>query len=187
MKKAFTLIEMVVSISVIAMISSMFIANYRSANKRTDLILAAQNLVASLHAAQNNALGLAEYNGAVPAGGWGISLATSSNSYTMFADLEAPGVLGNLAYDPVAEGNVNYGARVTLLPAGVTISNFETATASSTSAANVTFLPPDPQTNIYNAAGGGTSTSLQITLKESPNNTVKTIRVNFLGLVEVID
>jgi prepilin-type N-terminal cleavage/methylation domain-containing protein len=187
MKNGFTLLEMIISISVIALLSVLFITNYHSANKRTDLILAAQNLVADLHAAQNNALGLAEYNGAVPAGGWGISLATSSRSYVLFADLEAPGVSGNLSYDPAAEGNVNYGARVTTLPANISISNLATAAVSSTPAVNATFLPPDPQTNIYNVTSGATSTSLEVTLKESLNNTVKTVRVNWLGLIEVID
>ncbi|NCN22400.1 hypothetical protein GW934_02795, partial [Candidatus Falkowbacteria bacterium] len=39
---AFTLIEMVVSLGVIMIISVIFIANYRNANKRTDLIMTAQ-------------------------------------------------------------------------------------------------------------------------------------------------
>jgi len=178
---------MVVSISIITMISTLFIANYRSSNKRTDLILAAQSLVADLHAAQNNALGLNKYNGSVPAGGWGISLQTGASSYVLFADLESPGVSGNLEYDSSTEGNINYGARVTDFPRGISISNIATSLASSTSAADVTFLPPDPKTNIYDLNSGATSTAIEITMQETINNTTKTIRVNFLGLAEVID
>jgi len=183
----FTLIEMVVSISIIAIISTLFVANYRSSNKRTDLILAAQSLVADFHAAQNNALGLNKYNGSVPPGGWGLSLTTGAASYVLFADLEAPGVSGNLEYDATTEGNINYGARVTEFPRGIIISNIKTSLASSTAAADVTFLPPDPKTNIYDVNSGATSTAIEITMQETINNTTKTIRVNFLGLAEVID
>jgi len=180
MKRGFTLIEMMVSLAVIAMVSVLFIANFHSANKRTDLILAAQSLVSDLHAAQNDSLGLTKYNGAVPSGGWGVSFAANANSYTLFADVD-----NNLQYSSSTEGNINYGARVTTLPPNISISQLQTSLASSTPAVNVTFLPPDPQTNIYDVNSGATSTLLTITLKESINNTTKTVQVNFLGLVEV--
>jgi type II secretory pathway pseudopilin PulG len=179
-----TLIEMVVSISIIVLIASLFIANYRTANKRTDIIMAAQTLVADLHLAQNNSLGLVKYDGEVPAGGWGVHFDQTRDTYTMFADLNAPGTGGYMSYDD-GEGDVNYGARLTQLPAGIEITRLETPGPESNVQANVTFLPPDPSTNIYN--GTATSTRLLIELTEGRNNTVKTIRVNFLGLIEVID
>lgn len=186
----FTLLEMLVSIAIISLLTVIFVTNYHSSNQRTDLIVTAQNMVADFHLAENNALGLVKYGTSpsweVPAGGWGISLATSSNSYVLFADLEAPGISGNLEYVPDVEGNVSYGARVTTLPVGIIIASLKTADGLSTAAANVTFLPPDPRTNIK-VSNGATSTSLEIQLKETANNTVKTVRVNFLGLVEVID
>jgi prepilin-type N-terminal cleavage/methylation domain-containing protein len=183
--KGFTLIEMLVSISMIVVIATLFIANYRSANKRTDLIMAAQTLVADLHLAQNNSLGLVKYNGEVPFGGWGVNFVSSTTSYTLFADLNAPDdPSGYMKYDE-GEGEVNYGARVRTLPANIIISNIKTISVPSEAYANVTFLPPNPQTNIYN--GTATSSSLEIELKESRNNTVKTVVVNFLGLIEVRD
>lgn len=183
--KGFTLIEMLVSISMIVVIATLFIANYRSANKRTDLIMAAQTLAADLHLAQNNSLGLVKYNGEVPAGGWGINFIDATNSYTMFADLNAPDdPSGYMDYD-AGEGEINYGARVTVLPPNIEISNIKTVAVPSEAYANVTFLPPDPQTNIYN--GTATSSSLEIELRETRNNTIKTIVVNFLGLIEVKD
>lgn len=195
MKKGFTLIEMVISTSIVMIIAVLFIANYHSTNKRTDLIMTAQNLVADLHAAQNNALGLVKYgatSGAtVPAGGWGISFDTSLSRYTLFADLEAPLTAGYREYDPEMEGNVNYGARVTQLPAQIQILELKTTSATGVEhldpRVNVTFLPPDPSTNIYRVNAAGTSTVLEIKLKETQNNSTKTVRVNFLGLVEVSD
>jgi prepilin-type N-terminal cleavage/methylation domain-containing protein len=201
MKRGFTLIEMVVSISIVTIIAVLFIANYHSSNKRTDLIMAAQNLVADLHAAQNNALGLVKYGATpalaeVPAGGWGISFDTSLNSYTLFADLDIPSTPsspspGYREYDPETEGNINYGARVTQLPPQIEIMELKTTDADEDThlddQVNVTFLPPDPSTNIYRVNAVATSTVLEIKFREKQNNTTKTVRINFLGLAEVSD
>jgi len=190
----FTLIEMVVSLSVVMVVTVMFIANFHTANKRTDLIMTAQNLAADLHLAQNHTLGLVKYHnsseGTVPAGGWGINFDATNNEYTLFADLDATSTVpgsGYMEYDPFLEGNVNCGARVTQMPPGIEISELKTDSALLNSRVNVTFLPPDPRTNIYRVAAVATSTTLDIKLKETQNNTTKTVRVNFLGLVEVID
>jgi len=190
----FTLIEMVVSLSVVMVVTVMFIANFHTANKRTDLIMTAQNLAADLHLAQNHTLGLVKYHnsseGTVPAGGWGINFDATNNEYTLFADLDAASTVpgsGYMEYDSALEGNVNYGARVTQMPPGIEISELKTDAALLNSRVNVTFLPPDPRTNIYRVAAAATSTTLDIKLKETQNNTTKTVRVNFLGLVEVID
>jgi type II secretory pathway pseudopilin PulG len=185
--KAFTLIELMVSIGIIIALTIVFMTNYHFVNSRTDVIMVAQKLVADIHSTQNDALGLAKYNGYLPAGGWGLSFSTAKNSYTLFADLNAPGNSGYMQYDPSpsGEGVVKYGARVTTLPPGITISNLKTDQNSSTTAVNLTFLPPDPQTNIYDVGSAATSTTLLITLKEAQNGSTKIIRVNFLGLAEV--
>jgi len=179
-----TLVEMIVSISMIVIIAALFIANYQSINKRSDLIMTAQNLVADLHYAQNNTLGLSKYNGVVPSGGWGVHFDTASSSnYVIFADLNGPGEIGYMSYDD-GEGYINYGARLIELPPNIYISSI-TIGAGTTTMSNVTFLPPDPKTNIYD--GSATSTLLKIELTENKNNSTKTIQVNFLGLIEVID
>jgi len=186
-KAGFTLAEMLVSVFIIVTIASLFIANYNSVNKRTDLIMSAQKLVADIHYAQNNTLGLVEYNGSVPNGGWGLNLEKGTSTYVIFADLNAPGELGYMEYDNNDEGQIGYGARVTDLGENVEISSLVTGVMGETEnpQVNVTFLPPDPQTNIYN--GNETSTVLTIVLREKRNSTTKTIRVNFLGLAEVLD
>lgn len=186
-RNAFTLLEMVVSISMIAMVTVLFIANYKTANKRTDLIMTAQSLVADMHLAQNNALGLVKYNEAVPAGGWGIAFDVSKNYYTLFADLEAPGELGYMNINEATEGVTEYGGRTTFLPAGITISRLTLSGGVENNAVNVTFLPPDPRTNIYSISSGATTSAVMVELKEGRNNSVKTVRINFLGLAEVLD
>ncbi|MFA6995616.1 MAG: hypothetical protein WC249_04430 [Patescibacteria group bacterium] len=192
-KKGFTIIELVVSTTIVVMLTALFIANYHSNNKRTDLIMASQNLVADLHLAQSNTLGLVKYGGSggvVPTEGWAINFDKTNNYYTLFANLSSPGT-----YDPETEGIVNYGARVMTLPPGIIISDLtilrtlpDLSTAEvSIDKANVTFLPPDPRTSIYDGDTGEQSGSLMIQLKEISNNSIKTVRVNFLGLAEVIN
>lgn len=187
LKEGFSLIELIVSLSIIVMITVLFMANYKTANKRTDLVMTAQKLVADIHLAQNNALGLVKYNGAVPGGGWGLSFDKASSTYTLFADLNEPGTDGYLSYDVDSEGNINSGARETKLSTGVVISSLKVGVErTSVDNVNLTFLPPDPITNIY-YNGGATSTVLEIQLEEVNGTNIKTVRVNFLGLAEVID
>lgn len=196
-KSGFTLIEMITSISLVVMITAIFVANYRTGNKRTDLIMTAQKLVADIHAAQNNTLGLVKYGDEVPAGGWGLSFSVASPQYTLFADLDRPasnepGQIwpkdpGYMDYNPSTEGLVDLGARVVNLPQGIEISSIMINDTSQTGypSANVSFLPPDPKTNIY--YGFSTSSVLRINLREKSTGKIKTVRVNFLGLVEVIN
>lgn len=185
-KKAFTLIEMVVSIAIITIVTTLFIANYRSTNTRTDLVMTAQNLVADLHLAQNNTLGLVKYNGEVPAGGWGIAFDKAKNYYVLFADLDAPDTTGYLNMDAATEARTEYGGRLTYFSPDITITKLTTTGEVENNEVNVDFLPPDPKTNIYRVGAGATSSALEIELTERQNNSIKTVRVNFLGLVEVI-
>lgn len=184
-KPGYTFLEMIVSISIVVMITALFIANYNAANKRTDLVMLGQKLVADFHQAQNNSMGLVSYHGDVPAGGWGIHFDTTQpDRYVVFADLNGPGEAGYMVYDASQEGVQDYGARTTIFSPNLKLDSLVMG-ASNISNVNVTFLPPDPQTNIY--SGMATGTSLQIKLKDERNNTFRTIQVNFLGLVEVID
>jgi len=145
----------------------------------------AQSLVADLHLAQNNSLGLAKYNNSLPGGGWGISFDVNQSFYTIFADLNDPGTFGYMVYNS-GEGDITYGARVIDLPPNTEITSLAVGSPLvEYDQINVTFLPPDPQTNIYN--GTATSTNLEITLKDNDTQATKTIRVNFLGLIEVVD
>lgn len=200
-KNAFTLIEMLTSIGIIVMITAIFMANYKTGNKRTDITMTAQKLVADLHAVQNNTLGLVKYGDAswseFPAGGWGINFDINNSDgkkkYTVFADLNSPAYTetgqetgdepGYMGFG-MGEGEASFGAKIIDLPAGIVIDSLET-NYGVTSLANVTFLPPDPKTNIFDGVNRGNY--LKIVLKDSSLGITKTVRVNFLGLVEVLD
>jgi prepilin-type N-terminal cleavage/methylation domain-containing protein len=196
-KRGFTLLEMLTSVFIIVMMTAFFIANYRSNNKRSDLTMTAQKLVADIHAAQNNTLGLNKYGTVVPPGGWGVHFDLSGNpgQYILFADMNYPASSepgqersadsGFMRYDN-GEGDSGSGARVVTLPAGVFIDTITTGNGTTT-AGNVTFLPPDPKTNIFDEVTTATSTWMTISLRDKRENMIKTIKVNFLGLAEVIN
>lgn len=180
-KSGFTLIELIVSVAVIALVTGIFLANYNSTNRRTDLTMTAQELVADIRMAQNYSLGLARYglSGStnVPLGGWGVHFDLTNfgnNKYILFADDN-----GNKIFES-DEANATYGAKETVLPDNIII-----VYLSSGNKADITFLPPDPITNITGSASG--YEQVDIVLKDTTTNTTKTIRVNYLGLVEVID
>ena len=184
---------MVVSLGVIMIVSVIFIANYRSANRRTDLVMTAQSLVADIHAAQNNSLGLVKYGTEVPAGGWGVNFNKTTNTYTIFADLEAPLEAGNLVFDASDEGERDLGGRQVNFRGEIEIeelrifSGTNGSVENTSNEANVTFLPPDPKTNIYNQEVVATGTALTVKLKETNGEGSRTVKINFLGLIEMID
>jgi prepilin-type N-terminal cleavage/methylation domain-containing protein len=171
-----TLIELITSVALIGIISAIFIANYRTGIKRTDLVMTTQTAVADIRLAQANALGLIKYEDEVPAGGWGVFFSTAaSSSYVIFADKN-----NNGRFDS-GENTEASGGRTVSLPGNIRIDQ-----VSLGGQANIIFLPPDPTTNI-SIDGGATTTAVTILMKELNDGTIKTIRVNFLGLAEVID
>lgn len=180
-KNGFTLIELIVSITIIGMVTGLFLANYSSANRRTDLTMTAQKMVADIRLAQSYSLGLARYGSSgslnIPVGGWGVHFdlqSYGSNKYNIFADDDADTLYGG------GEADERFGAQVVNLPNNITIQSVSVGTK-----VDITFLPPDPITTINN--GTATSTSVDIVLKDARTNSIKTVRVNFLGLVEVIN
>ena len=189
-KQAFTLIEMIVSLGIIMIISVIFIANYNTSNKRTDLIMTAQSLVADIHAAQNNSLGLVRYGDEVPASGWGVNFNKTNNTYTIFADTDVPNSYGYRVYTS-SKGDTAFGARQVIISGGLEIEEIKIVLPDSSirdaDNLSITFLPPDPKTNIFDQANRAVGNSVTIKLKEVGTNSFKTIRVNFLGLVEIID
>jgi len=183
-KAAFSLVEMIVSMSIIVLLTALFLANYRASNKRTDLVMTAQVLVTDIRYAQANALGLVKYDGAMPSGGWGVhfsSLDANNSNYIIFADSN-----DNKEYDD-GEAAENLGGRIVSLPTNIIIKEILLGQNASISANNfdVTFLPPDPITRLYNGIEDGNVA--RIVLENIASGDEKTIYLNFLGLVEVED
>lgn len=168
----FTLIEVLISIGIIALLTGIFYANYRGAGIRTDLKGAAQKLANDIRLAQNFSLGTKEFNESTPSGGWGVyfDIVNYPDSYLIFADKNE-----NFEYDE--HNNEKY--RTINLPANISLISLEIE--DLVNPANIVFLPPDPQVYI----NAQRNQNIQITIREIINNTTKIIEVNFLGLIDV--
>ena len=182
-KAAFSLVEMIVSMSIITLLTALFLANYRASNKRTDLVMTAQVLVTDIRYAQANALGLVKYDGVMPSGGWGVhfsALDANHGNYIIFADSN-----DNKEYDE-GEAAENLGGRIVPLPTNIIIKEILFGNANTEiNSFDVTFLPPDPRTRLYN--GIEEANVARIVLENTASDEEKIIYLNFLGLVEVED
>ena len=180
-KLGFTVLEVLVSIGVIALLSGLFLANYRGGSRKLELSLNARKLASDIRLAQSRGLGISEYNGSIPAGGWGVSFDIGSNNkqYIIFADLN-----DNKQYDD-GEANQAYGGLTVDLPANISLNNllFNGNTASRL---DITFVPPDPITNIYNSTfSPATTTAGTIILHDDYGNVDSSVKINSFGLIEV--
>jgi len=179
----FTLIELMVSISISVLISTIFLVDYRSTSKQSELNMTAQKLVSDIRLAQNYSLGSTEYGENIPLGGWGVHFdrISSPGNYIIFADNN-----GNKHYDS-GESDSNKGGQVISLPAGVSINGINAVSPSEeVSAVNyidITFLPPDPTTNILDSSDNPYN-SVGIILLGEDDSSTRTIEVNFFGLIE---
>ncbi len=171
----FTMIELLVSIAIMTILIGVFLVNYRGADNRTELNLSAQRMVSFIRLAQNNTLGSAEYNGQIPEGGWGVhfDLASSTNDFYIYADLDEDMQMDSGEY------NTSYGARKITLPSGIYL-----ASTTMGDLVDITFLPPDPTTTIWD--GFSSSTYVRIQLEE-PEGSRKRVLVNMFGLIEALD
>jgi Tfp pilus assembly protein FimT len=177
------MIELVISLFIIMMMVALFLANYSAGNNSNNLSLGAQQLVSDIRLAQNKALGATPYNGSQSAGGWGMHIDKNSPNYILFADVNTP---ANMKYDssPIDEASLASGGQTFSLPSKIIVSNI-TANGSvpNPTSLDITFLPPDPSTRIYD--GTGTSSDIAtITLQNTVTSKTTTITVNVLGLIQ---
>lgn len=162
----FTLIEIIVSISIITLMTSLFLANYRDTNKRTELTYAAQNLASDIRLAQNYGLGLRDFKTLEATGGWGVNMSEGDSYYTVFADLND-------------DATFQEGERFLRVDfaRGITVSNIDIGNEL-----NITFKPPRPTVWI----NGNKNTKAEITLANTEGSESK-LQINFFGLIDVLN
>lgn len=178
----FTLVELLVSISIIGLISGLFFANYRSTARQNVLTGAVQQLSGTLRLVQSYASGARKNNGFVPRGGWGVYFSALSNSYNIFTDDNAD----NKYTTSPAELYQKVDLPANILISGIEVTKWNAMPVVGTSTVSVVFLPPDPKTYITtNLSTDNTENILKITLKDNINKTTKTVLINFFGLIDV--
>jgi len=169
---AFTLLEMILVLAVIAIISGVFWANYYSGDTRSRIINAQKGLVRDLRLAQTYSSSGKQYGDVLPLGGWGIAVNQASSSYIFFADVN-----GNSRYDS-GEASPAMGGRVITLPEGVSISALAPAPQ-----AFVLFGSTSSLLASISDSNTSTSSEFRLTFIESENDSTASVLVNEQGLV----
>jgi prepilin-type N-terminal cleavage/methylation domain-containing protein len=158
MNKGFTLIELLIVISIISIMSILVLPNLRTGGKQFSLVISAYKLAQDFRKAQEMAMSSAEFNGAIPSGGYGIDVVDGAGFYTLFADLD-----NDRYYDP----SERVGENISL--DGGTV--FQTS-------ATITFTPPDP--TIY-----GVPASIVLNNPLVSGLSAKTVKINKAGLISI--
>ena len=177
-KKGFTLVELLVSIFIIALLLALALINYRGAKQKLALERAASKLAQDIRRVQGMALGSEEVwvqGQQQPVNGYGIYFPAGGQGteYTLFADINNPDNPDNKnKYDEEDDTEIE----TISLEEGIKIKN------TSPSNLSVVFVPPDP--DVYIEPGNRTSAEIIICL-EKDKNQIKTIKVNRAGLIEV--
>jgi len=197
----FTIVELMVVIAIIVTISAIVLIDYRSGNDQLALQRSAHKLAQDLRIAQEMAMSSAEVNGVVPHG-IGILMAidgpssggppatagplpVSTSTYHIYADNN-----GDNKFNPSTDSIVR---EIDLSENRVFISEISvTGVTGTIHRAYVFFVPPDPDTRIFNRRAAMTAnntdpgTGIRITLAlESDPSITRVIVVNQAGLIYV--
>lgn len=182
-----TLIELMVSISIIGLLSGLFVTNYHSANKRSSLVLSAQKIASDIRVAQNNTLGLKSFD-TQPSPFWGVYFDKSLNYYYIFADLPVSNYYNKFYDSGELYRRIDFPKDISIK--SIDFYNQAGLVAGTFTRAVVAFEPPDPATWIRPSAAAASATKydyrkVEITLLDAVTNTTKKISVNFFGLIDV--
>lgn len=191
-RKGFTLIEMLVVMSIVALLSVLILAQYRYAQKQYALQQAAEKLASDIRRAQNMAISGAGITQNIY--GYGIYLKKDDSTYTLYADTEPTRTTknGNCFYDRTGPSKDDKEYDVTL-SSGINIEKVEPAYPVSTGpykdSLHICFVPPDPSTYINNDQLVSPPTSIiqtaTTTLTFSGTNLKKYIVVTNVGSIEI--
>jgi prepilin-type N-terminal cleavage/methylation domain-containing protein len=182
-KPAFSLIELLVSISIIVIITGLFFASYRTANKQAELSRSVSDLSSSYRKALNQTLGLSEYNGVVPNGGWGvhINLANDNTNYHVFADRDSNGQFDD------GEANKDFGGETVNTPRDIIINSIVVNGTTNVSYLDVIYIPPHPTVILDTSEVADEITEAEITMLSLETGVSKAVEVNFVGLIDMLD
>lgn len=161
MRRGFTIIELLVAISIFIIVTGLVVANFRRGARSDELKIAAAGLASILQRAQTMALTGETINGKVPSGGYGVYATLSEpNRYIMFADINDNKIYGA---DEALDGGIIF------LPPNIIINQLNPAPI------NIVFKPPKP---IIYINGESSENSAIITLKDLVSNQIKRVIVN---------
>ncbi len=165
--RAFTLVELLVVISLISLFSVLMMVNYRAGDAQLKLQRSSYKLAQDIGRAEEMAISAKSFQGTIP-GGYGIYFNLNSpGQYILFADLN-----GNKQYDA--------NEMVETLNFENTVSLQALTPIAADNSLAVIFSPPDPTISFFPDA-----VSVSVTIKTAGLTSQKIIQVNKVGLISV--
>jgi prepilin-type N-terminal cleavage/methylation domain-containing protein len=180
-QRGFTLFELMVTISLVVLLLTLSSVVYRNTNKRTELVLTAHQVAAMGRLAESYAASAKELNNVAGQNIWSLYFDSSNpvnaKKIIMFVDIN-----DNQLYDVGEE------SRVLDLPRQISIRAIYKGSANTLiNKATVLFSPPDPKTKLCDTSAGSCASTdvVRIVIQDDINNSVKEVKFNFFGLIEV--
>ncbi len=174
-RPGFTLIELMVTVSIIGIIVTASMAGYFNSEKKSNLDGGMRMLSANFNLARNDFLSGVKYAGAVPVGGWGIHLDKSSSTYLLFADLNNNGL-----YD-AGESDAGFGGREFDLGKNLSFSTIDLGDQLDT----VFFGINTPKASIMSGANSSSTACVEVT--ETVSGRVAGFKINAFGFYEIVN
>lgn len=182
------MLELAVTISLIVLLLTLSSIAYRRANKRTEVILTAQQIVSTLRLAQSYAASSKEIDDNADYNIWGVYFDEIDNSrITMFVDKNKDGMYSGLTEK----------YKIIEMPKQIKVDSllYDDRNDSSPTQVSITFVPPDPKVRMCSHTSGNCTDnwatnwsepwdSFYLILGDAFNNSVKDIHVNFFGLID---
>lgn len=172
MKNGFSLIELLVAISIIVILTSILVANFPKGREQFVLQRVAHKLIQDLRRVQEMSMSAREEicPSSQKANGFGVHFNQSSpNSYLLFANCDE-----FYSYDAISDDKILENID---MERGTEIFNLSPGPLCS-----ITFVPPSPTTYINDFIG--IESQIIISL-ESDTSKIKVIKVNKTGLIEI--
>jgi len=172
-QKGFTLIELLVATSVIVIISSIFLADYKTGQRQFALERSAHKLAQDLRRAEELSMSAKSYdcgNDDYKMKGYGINFITDNNFYSLQARCEHKDYPGDpLFYNEQTIEEIDLEKKVII--SGLT-----------TNPLDVFFYPPVPETDL----GGTNEAVITLSIETEPSQ-AKSVKANKTGLIYVAD
>jgi prepilin-type N-terminal cleavage/methylation domain-containing protein len=184
LEKGFTLTELLVSMTIIAVMIAIFLANYRAGERLFALQNAAHKLAQDFRRVEEMAMSARETSGGgIPSGGYGIYFdANEPDHYILFADED-----GREDYDSPSELIEDI---VIDKKEMVEIKNLIHSFCPSGTCANAVaiFMPPDPEVTMKVFWLGGSWIPVDsLTVELTNNYKTQKVYINEAGLIHLID
>lgn len=187
----FSYVEVLSVITVIAILSTIVLANTRIGSSPSELFVAAQKIISDIRLSQNMAISASDLEGVIPGGGWGIRFVKGQDYYSLYADIaDDYGVSDHVCHSDCSDLSEELYKNINLPPDTKIDKIYLIRTIDgaeiSANEVTVTFEPPDPKVHMCLAESDCEYDKIGIVIVNA-NLDKREIIVNFFGLVDTKD